>query len=126
VSPRLLAAALLVLPLVPGRSFPAAGPNGEDMARIPAGEFWMGRTHNFLIDELGMHLRPRLDDQPAHLVYVDAFWIDKYEVTNEAYARFAQATARRKPFHWIGGKIPAGQERFPVANITWDDAAAYC
>jgi sulfatase modifying factor 1 len=98
----------------------------KDMVRIPAGEFWMGRTYNWLLDELGMHLRPRLDDQPVHVVQVDAFWMDKYEVTNDDYARFAAATGRRTPFHWIGGKFPRGQERFPVYNVTWDDAAAYC
>src|SRR5438034_10332117 len=104
----------------------AAVPADTDMVQIPAGEFWMGRTFNWLLDELGMHLRPRLDDQPVHLVHLDSYWMDKYEVTNENYARFAEATGRRKPFHWIGGKIPPGQEKFPVYNVTWDDAVAYC
>src|SRR5262245_27297143 len=72
-----------------------------NMAQVPAGEFWMGRTHMWLIDELGMHLRPRLDDQPAHLVYLDSFWIDKYEVTNQDYAWFTEATRHRKPYHWV-------------------------
>src|SRR5213593_283120 len=101
-------------------------PGGDDMAQIPAGEFWMGRSYNWLLDELGMHLRLRLDDQPVHLVYLDAYWIDKYEVTNQDYERFAKATGHSKPFHWIGGKVPAGQERFPVYNVSWDDAVAYC
>jgi formylglycine-generating enzyme required for sulfatase activity len=98
----------------------------SNMAKIPAGDFWMGRTYNWLLDELDMHLRPRLDDQPVHLVSLDAFWIDKYEVTNGEYARFTEATGRRKPYHWIGGKVPAGREKFPVYNVTWDDAVAYC
>ena len=97
-----------------------------DMVRIPAGEFWMGRTQNWLVDELGMHLRPRLDDQPVHRVYLDSYWIDRYEVTNRRYARFIEATGRRRPFHWIAGKVPSGQEEFPVYNVTWDDAVAYC
>jgi formylglycine-generating enzyme required for sulfatase activity len=97
-----------------------------NMVSIPAGEFWMGRTHMFLLDELGMHLRPRLDDQPAHLVYLDSFLIDKYEVTNADYARFTEAKRYRKPFHWVNGKVPAGQEKFPVYNVSWDDAVAYC
>jgi formylglycine-generating enzyme required for sulfatase activity len=98
----------------------------SNMVRISAGEFWMGRTQNWLVDELGMHLRPRLDDQPVHLVYLDSYWIDKYEVTNGEYARFTEATGHRKPFHWVGGKVPSGQEKFPVYNVTWDDAVAYC
>src|SRR6476661_3772104 len=98
----------------------------QNMVQIPAGEFWMGRTHMFLLDELGMHLRPRLDDQPAHLVYVDSYWIDKFEVTNAEYARFVAATKHRQPFHWINGKVPAGQEKQPVYNVSWDDSVAYC
>src|SRR6266542_2935027 len=93
-------------------SFAQEDSDGREMAQIPAGEFWMGRAFNWLLDELGMHLRMRLDDQPVHLVYLDAFWIDKYEVSNQDYARFVQATGHRKPFHWIGGKVPAGQEKF--------------
>lgn len=97
-----------------------------EMASIAAGEFWMGRSQNWLLDELGMHLRARLDDQPVHLVFLDAYRIDKYEVTNRDYARFVAATGRRAPFHWAGGKVPEGQEMFPVYNVTWDDAVAYC
>src|SRR5262245_16495272 len=104
----------------------AQTPSTDGMVQIPAGEFWMGRTFNWLLDELNMHLRPRLDDQPVHLVYLDSYWIDTHEVTNERYLRFAEETRRKKPFHWIGGKIPAGKEKFPVYNVTWDDATAYC
>jgi len=111
---------LFVVQTIRGQETPA------DMSLIPPGEFWMGRSFNWLLDELGMHLRPRLDDQPVHLVHVDAFLMDKYEVTNEQYARFAETTKRKKPFHWIGGRIPSGIEKAPVYNVTWDDAAAYC
>ena len=123
-----LAAGLLLAVLACGAEpvLPSDPPSTAEMVQIPAGEFWMGRTQNWLLDELGMHLRPRLDDQPVHLVYLDSFWIDKYEATNADYARFVQATGRKKPFHWVGGKVPAGQEKFPAYNITWDDAAAYC
>jgi iron(II)-dependent oxidoreductase len=98
----------------------------DDMVLAPAGEFWMGRQHMWLIDELGMHLRLRLDDTPAHLTYLDDYTIDKYEVTNEKYARFVEATKYRTPFHWVGGKVPQGKEQFPVYNVSWDDAVAYC
>ncbi len=99
---------------------------GSDMAVIPAVEFWMGRTHLFLLDELGMHLRPRLDDQPSHLVYLDSYSIDKYEVTNADYLLFVEATKTKKPFHWIKGAIPSGQEKQPVYNVSWDEASSYC
>src|SRR5439155_11124012 len=32
----------------------------------------------------------------------------------------------RKPHHWVGGKVPAAEEKFPVYNVSWDDAVAYC
>src|SRR5262245_27791858 len=47
------------------------------MASIPTGEFWMGRTHYFLIDEVGWLERDRRDDTPAHKIHVDAFSMDK-------------------------------------------------
>jgi formylglycine-generating enzyme required for sulfatase activity len=96
------------------------------MASIPAGDFWMGRVHYFLIDEVGWLERDRRDDLPAHKVYIDAFSMDKYEVTNEAFARFLDATGGRKLWYWPGGKIAKGEERFPVHDVTWYQADAYC
>ncbi len=98
----------------------------SDMAPVPAGEFWQGRVYMTLIDELGMLARARMDDLPAHQVYLDAFSIDKYETTNADYLRFTESSKHRKPYHWVGGKIPANEEKFPVYNVSWDDAVAYC
>jgi formylglycine-generating enzyme required for sulfatase activity len=96
------------------------------MSLIPAGEFWMGRTHMFQFDELDWVARPRLDDQPARPVFIDAFYMDKYEVTNSDFAKFMEATGRRAPWNWKDGKVNPGQEQWPVYNVTWDDAVAYC
>ena len=65
------------------------GPAPEGMVWIPGGWFWMGS------DEFD-------DAKPVHLVYVDAFWMDKTEVTNEEFAKFVKATnyvtvAEKKP-----------------------------
>ncbi len=97
-----------------------------DMALIPSGEFWQGRVYYTLIDELGMLARARMDDLPSHLVHIDAFYIDKNEVTNADYLRFSEATRYRKPYHWVGGSVPKGEEKFPVYNVSWDDGKAYC
>ncbi|PYS50583.1 MAG: hypothetical protein DMG13_20735 [Acidobacteria bacterium] len=106
---------------------PAETPEApQGMALIPAGEFWMGRTHFFLIDEVGWLERDRRDDTPAHKVYIDAFYMDKYEVTNEDYARFAEANGKPKPWYWPGGKVAKGEERQPVHDVTWYEADAYC
>jgi sulfatase modifying factor 1 len=96
------------------------------MAEIPAGEFWMGRIHMFRPDEQGYFLRPRIDDVPAHLIHIDAFSIDRYEVTHDEYDRFVQATGHRAPFHWKDGRIPQGYGEYPVYNVSWDDADAFC
>lgn len=56
---------------------PGAAPEG--MVWIPGGEFWMGA------DEFP-------DAQPWHRVYVDGFWMDTTEVTNEQFAKFIKAT----------------------------------
>ena len=98
----------------------------DGMVSIPAGEFWMGRVHYFLIDEVGWLERDRRDDLPAHKVYVDSFYLDKYEVTNQDFARFVEATGGSKPWYWPNGKVAKGEERFPVYDVTWFQADAYC
>jgi len=107
---------------------PQTEPKPQDipgMALIPASEFWMGRTLYSMVDELGWIERSRLDDLPAHLVYVDSYYLDKYEVTNSDFGQFVEATGNRKPHHWIKGKYD-GLEKYPVYNVSWDDANAYC
>ena len=96
------------------------------MVSIPAGEFWMGRTHVWLLDELSMNLNLRLDDQPAHLVSLATFDMDPYEVTNDDYRGFVDATGHRRPYHWVDGQVPPERGRFPVYNVSWSDASAYC
>ena len=96
------------------------------MAAIPAGDFWMGRTFFFLPDAIGYFERDRQDDFPAHRVYLDAFYIDKHEVSNEDFERFLTAKGGPKPWHWAHGAIPKGEERYPVYNVNWYQANAYC
>jgi iron(II)-dependent oxidoreductase len=98
----------------------------EGMASIPAGKFWMGRTFSIFLDSGDLLARDKMDDRPANNVYLDAFSIDKYEVTNTDYARFVVATGARPPWHWPQGKIPNGEEKFPVYNVNWFEATDYC
>ena len=66
------------------------------------------------------------DEQPIHPVYLDAFEIAKYPVTNSQYACFVAATDRKPPKHW-GGRMPPDELRtHPVVAVSWEDAAAFC
>ena len=98
----------------------------EGMVLIPAGKFWMGRAFSIFLDSGDLMARDKMDDRPANNVYVDAFYIDKYEVTNADYAKYVEAKGIRPPWHWLEGKIPKGEDKFPVANVNWYEANDYC
>ena len=48
------------------------------------------------------------------------------EVTNEEYAKFIKATGRKAPKDWTNGVMPANKAKYPVVNISYNDAVAYC
>jgi formylglycine-generating enzyme required for sulfatase activity len=109
-------------------ALPLAAQTGapEGMVQIPAGKFWMGRDHSTKGDADNNMPRGWRDDRPANLISVDAFYLDKYEVTNADYARFLEATGGKAPWHWPHGKVPAGDEKQAVANVNWFEATAFC
>jgi len=69
--------------------------------------------------------QPDDTDRPLHRVEVKAFYIDKYEVTNDDYKQFCDATAHTAPPYWAGKTFPKGLEKHPVAQVSWGDAVAY-
>jgi iron(II)-dependent oxidoreductase len=97
-----------------------------EMAPIPEGHFTMGRTRLTGDDKTTMRPIVLLDDRPAHRVWIDAFLLDKTEVTHAAYSDFVAAAGRRAPYHWLGAKVPSGMEDFPVYNVDWEDASSFC
>jgi gamma-glutamyl hercynylcysteine S-oxide synthase len=92
---------------------PSAATAVADMVLISGGQFMMGRNGG---DEF---------ESPTRAVTVRPFYLDRTEVTNEEYQKFIEATNRRAPAHWKNGKFPAEQAKFPVVNVTWNDARAY-
>lgn len=79
-------------------SLPSQMPEG--MVWVPGGEFSMGALDPPASTEAGMH--GAVDARPIHRVYVDGFWMDQTDVTNEQFAKFVRATgyvtiAERKP-----------------------------
>ena len=79
------------LPTIPNASAtPTNAPAG--MAWIPGGEFSMGsRVPNAGICSLATRQSVQ-DAQPIHRVFVDGFWMDKTDVTNDEFERFVNAT----------------------------------
>jgi formylglycine-generating enzyme required for sulfatase activity len=62
---------------------------------------------------------------PAHHVLVDAFFMDKTEVTNSEYAEFVRETGYVPPDDWPNDKPPIGQEQWPVTYVSLADADAF-
>src|SRR5258706_14655177 len=60
------------------------------MVWIPGGEFSMGAQDAPDMNEVGM--QATRDSGPIQRVYVDGFWMDKTDVTNQEYAKFVEAT----------------------------------
>jgi formylglycine-generating enzyme required for sulfatase activity len=91
------------------------------MVLIPAGPAVVGNNGREITEGKG-----NLDETPEHEVHVEAFRIDRYEVTNARYKRFTDATGHRLPRHWKDGRIPEGKENHPVVYVSWFDADAFC
>jgi len=89
------------------------GKDGAEMALIPAGEFLMGSNDANINN----------DEKPIHTVYLDAFYIDKYEVTNAQYKKFMDATGYKAPYYWNDSNY--NDPKQPVVGVTWNDAKAY-
>jgi formylglycine-generating enzyme len=82
------------------------------MVRIPEGWFGMGCENG------------RDDEKPVHRVWVDAFELGAYQVTNTEYGFFLAATAATPPKHWRD--LNFHDPRMPVVAVSWDEATRYC
>ncbi|MBN1272963.1 MAG: SUMF1/EgtB/PvdO family nonheme iron enzyme [Candidatus Aminicenantes bacterium] len=78
---------------------------------VPAGWFKMGDNFN----------EGKAHERPVHDVYLNGYYISKYEITFDQYDSFCDATGRSKPSDngW-------GRGNMPVINVSWHDAKAYC
>ncbi len=90
----------------------------EDMVQIPAGPFTMGQDGS----------KPK--NGPAHSVDLPAFEIDRFEVTNDDFARFIEETGyvtyaeENSSKNWRD--VSQNKGNHPVVYVTWDDAVAFC
>ena len=78
--------------------------SGIDMVVIPAGSFEMGSKSG------------RPDEKPVHTVWVDAFLMDKHEMTQAVWELIGKGEALPNPSHFKGADLP-------VEQVTWPQAA---
>jgi formylglycine-generating enzyme required for sulfatase activity len=81
----------------------------EGMVWIPGGEFSMGSAAD--AESLCAIPGVTADCQPIHRVHVDAFWMDRTEVTNEQFQKFVEATGYRT----MAERTPT-QDEYPSAS----------
>ncbi len=94
------------------------------MLLIPAGAFQMGC-------DPGNDTYCQKDERPLHTVTLDAYYIDKFEVTNALYQACVEADACHPPSEtksyshssYYGNSEFAD---FPVVYVSWNDANDYC
>jgi len=88
---------------------------------VPAGAFQMG----------GVDPAAAEDEKPVHKVTMPAFWIDKVEVTNAMYTLCVQAGVCDLPYSFKSDTRDSYFNNpefldFPVVNVGWGEAKAYC
>lgn len=92
------------------------GDEGREMVQVPAGPFTMGSNDG------------DPDEAPERQVFLKGFFIDRYEVTQEEYLRFAKMTKRALPrievFEDDQSKVL--KPELAAMSVSWDDAFAYC
>lgn len=110
--------------------------DGATLIYIPEGEFKMGLTR-LQIDELLNYCRTcRVenfsDAMPLHPVYLDAYWIYKYEVTNRQYRQCVDegvcskpvklSSTSARPDYYTNSKF----DNYPAVFVDWMRSAQYC
>lgn len=90
--------------------------DGSEMVLVPAGEFTMGSN------ELAE------DERPQHIVYLDAYYIDRYEITNSQFKRFCDSSGgysypENPP--WDNNYF-LDKPDHPVVLVSWYFANSYC
>jgi eukaryotic-like serine/threonine-protein kinase len=93
--------------------------DGMALMDIPAGEFLMGSEDG------------DADEHPLHKVFLDRYWMDRTEVTNEMFAKCVDAGKCIKPKEvksstramYYGDKQYIN---YPVIYVDWTQAKSYC
>lgn len=105
-----------------------------EMITIPEGEFIMGISNDQVCELYNQEEEWAIDwferdlfrvEQPQHRVFLPAYEIGKYPVTNAEYHLFIWNTGYRVPKGWIGFRHPESLANHPVVGVSRLDALAY-
>ena len=92
--------------------------DGTEMVLIPAGSFEMGDSK----DEPEAWMKR---SRPMHTVELDAFYMDKDEVTVRQFRKFVRETGYEYD-RWDEVAIFSPSDKHPMVFVSWHDATAYC
>ncbi len=124
-------AVLCVFSLISSAAAESAKENSLEgqMVFIPAGHFILGtQEKDDSAEALSMGI-PKpwyADETPEKKVFLKGFYIDQYEVTNRRYKVYIDDVGAVAPPTWKNNIYPEGQDKHPVAWVTWYDAANFC
>jgi len=115
--------------------------DGMQIVCVPPGEFLMGST-DVQVTQIVEHcvsagLAQNVceggfsSEGPQHTVFLDAYWMDKYEVSNGQYQKCVAAGGCTQPWDTSSDTRPSyfGNEQYanyPVIQVDWNQASAYC
>jgi formylglycine-generating enzyme required for sulfatase activity len=105
--------------------------DGAELVFVPAEEFLMGSADSDAF----------IEESPEHTVYLDAYWIYKYEVTNTQFAEFLNVHGNQEEgggtwmYAGLSARIQQSDDEWvpnsnyvnhPVVGVSWYGAQAYC
>jgi cytochrome c-type biogenesis protein len=131
ISRALCCAALFIFFLISSATAENANESSLEgqMVFIPAGHFIFGTN---LTDDaaealsLGIPKPWYADETPEKKIFLKGFYIDQYEVTTRRYKKYVDDVGAEPPPNWKNNNYPEGQDKHPVAWVTWYDAANFC
>ncbi len=104
----------------------------DDMVLIPGGEFFMGSDSSVLKIPNKFPKSCSEDwfdgEFPLHKVYIDSFYLDKYEVTFGQFISFVEETGYKSEGIWdslYNTDHNLEIDKIPVVGVSWNDAIAY-
>ena len=112
--------------------------DGMEMIYVPAGVFIMGLESDEItavclqfMDQENCDMLNSPDEEPVHIVNLNAFWIDKTEVTNAMYQKCVTSGVCTAPFNHPASPPDEYSNNpkyanYPVKQVYWEQAQTYC